>query len=137
MSYRAKIDLMKAREEMDHLYSELRKPFITAFMDGRNEHGTHLLIFPPSNVFCADSEAILESFRSDFEKIFTEAESMGHGTGHAIAITLRWIGEEYGCHFWEYEGISPALTAAFFGDAATQEYALTHDVHNAVQRAAR
>ena len=115
-------------KELTLLRAELRKPFVTAFMDGRNEHGTHLLIMPPSNVGGAqDSDDVLQSLKEDFERIFADAEILGHKQWHAIAITLRFIQDDHS--HYEYEAVSPVLTAAFFGEPVTQAVAMSEANH--------
>lgn len=115
-------------KELALLRTELRKPFVTAFMDGRNEHGTHLLIMPPSNVGGAqDSDDVLQALRENFERIFADAENLGHKQWHAIAITLRYIQDEHS--YYEYEAVSPVLTAAFFGEPAVQAVAMSEVSH--------
>ena len=102
---------------------ELRTPFIGLFMDGRNEHGTHLLVVPPDNLGLNDSatEHFCTSQDEEAEEIFSAAEALGHKEGHAIITVWRSENDGDGHCWWEFVRISPALTKAFFGSPEEQE----------------
>jgi len=107
------------------LVEQLRKPFISAFMDGRNEHGTHLLAMGPQSIFYDACKLMGDWTNEENEAIFARAEALGHKQGHSIAILLREVRNPDSCNvYYEVEDPCPILTAAFFGTAAEQEKAI-------------
>ena len=106
------------------LYAALKMPFQAFHMDGRNDHGTHLIPLPASNL-CYDEIALAMDPMSDVsEQIFSDAERGGYTEGQAI-ITI-WSqqdgGNESPVYYWEYEGVSDLLTAAFYGTPDEQRW---------------
>ncbi|MGE0652046.1 MAG: hypothetical protein AB7P12_09880 [Alphaproteobacteria bacterium] len=120
-----------AEATIARLTAEVRQPFRGFYMDGRNEHGTHLLWLPLSSgggtavldETDGDSGGISDGPNGTAERLFAEAEHAGHGVGHAIVITLRLVEHECG-DYYECGSYSPELTAAFYGTAENQNAAL-------------
>lgn len=108
------------------LLQRLRQAFTSHFMDGRNEHGTHLLSMGGSSVpsTCEEEiEATLHPLDGTAEEIFAAAEAMGHKVGHCICVVWHWVsdGDHCGGGYYEFSAIDPALTAAFHGTPEEQE----------------
>lgn len=109
----------------DAIKTQARKPFLSLFMDGRNEHGTHLLpVLPDSIGDTGDIISDLVDMAADgfTEKIFSEAESLGHVTGHCIVTIWSYQKDEVG--YFEYESVCPVLTELFFGTPEEQSASL-------------
>lgn len=103
-------------------YSEIkdaiRKPWISLFMDGRNEHGTHLLPVPPDGL-CFDEKAtenLLYSENEDVESVFKEAEDLGFTVGCCIVVTCN-IGQD---EYYELSKVDTVLTQLIFGSKDEQ-----------------
>ena len=115
------------------LRDALRSQFLSVFIDGRNEHGSHVLQMPGDRIFDADAMrdllALLEDQEEGYaEKIITEAEALGHGVGHVVC--TMWSGyydTEFGFE-WDYGGISSELTAAMYGSPDEQQAELSEFV---------
>ena len=112
---------MTPEQELEALKLALQMPYVSLFMDGRNEHGTHLLetgggtsVFDPG-AFIRDA---LHSRDEMAEEIFAAAEKLGHAAGHNIVVRVRWPQHEEDC--WEFLGIDELLTAVMHGTAAEQ-----------------
>lgn len=76
--------------EYDRVKKSIRKPWLSLYMDGRNEHGTHLLPCVPDGVgVCLDGVSnMLHCQEPDVERIFARAESLGFADGHVIVATV-------------------------------------------------
>jgi hypothetical protein len=106
-----------ARKYKD-LRESLRLPFMSFFMDGRNEHGTHLLPLPGCRI--SDEETIADQLdpRGDLaEAIFAEAEALGHEAGHVITTIWRWDRSD---EYYDFVRVDPILTEAFYGTPEEQ-----------------
>lgn len=97
----------------------MSKPGFLAFLDGRNQYGTHVLASYPQTM--PAEEAIAENAGEPevFEKIMVEAEKLGFGVGDFVwTVWHRFMGQYDGegrCEFppyWEYCGIDLELTKA-------------------------
>ncbi len=133
----------------DLLRDALRKgDYLSVFLDGRNEHGTHVLTIPGNAV--GDGLLEIETILADqgggiAEQIFKEAEALGHVAGEFAVTVWHWNGPQierdfpcgegfdestgitYGARtyesapgYWEYDRVCPILTEAMFGTAAEQ-----------------
>lgn len=92
---------------------ELRRPWMTVYLDGRNEHGSHVLPMPGDNMADPPDENRL---REDAEQIISEAEAAGHVIGDCVVTTWHWVTydgpDDAG---WEYQSYHADLTAIFCG----------------------
>jgi hypothetical protein len=116
---------------MEDLQDALRKPWIGVFMDGRNEHGTHLLVMSQRNAsdeMEREVKSMLEDMGDGYaEGLFAKAESMGYAEGNAIVLELHVETAE---GYTEIVGISEVLTRAFYGSPDEQGRELTEDPAN-------
>lgn len=116
---------MTPEEELAALKAALKTPYVSLFMDGRNDHGTHLLDMPGGtsapqvDMFIRDA---LDS-RSDMaEEIFAAAEKLGHAAGHSVVVRIRVPADDEDC--WEFIAIDELLTAAMHGTPTEQASAM-------------
>lgn len=107
-------------------------PGLMVFLDGRNEHGTHVLPSLPVNL---PLDAIATLIDSDTaETIFTAAEALGLKAGDHAWTEWAWNAPEYGEYgqiasagWWEFKIVrrapAPSQTAVDPDDAQLAEYA--------------
>ena len=98
--------------------TDARSTWAGLFMDGRNEHGTHVLALPQSTL---GQPLLEEDLEPDAERIFQEAEAIGFKTGHAIVCIFRFVREEYNHGYYEFDRVSAALTNLMFGTPEEQD----------------
>jgi hypothetical protein len=116
------------RQQVRELKEAVAKPFLTVFLDGRNEYGSHALPMPPENLGATHAE--VEKCLADqgdglSEKIISDAEALGFEIGHSVTTSWRFVDSgEFTGGYMEYEGISPPLTELFCGTAKEQREAL-------------
>ena len=106
------------------LHEELQQPFAAVFLDGRNEHGSHVLPMPGDNLGCLHKQAIdlLSDQSVEYaERIISEAEGLGHRIGHCVITTWRICSDGPGEPWVELAGVSQTLTALFFGSPQKQD----------------
>jgi len=120
--------IREARQQgMLHVQEDARKPFLTVFLDGRNEHGSHVLPMPGDSIgsvqHCLDIQSLLEDQSEGLaEKIISEAKVLGFEIGHCVVTIWRhtndsdWPGNDY----FEYVCVSESLTVLFCGSATEQ-----------------
>lgn len=100
-----------------------RQPFFSFWIDGRNEHGTHLLSLPGSSIddpeHCKDILSQVDEQEEGLaERIVCDAEAMGFEVNQAIVTIWK---HEYdgggpdGCDYFVYERVSWPLTVLLFG----------------------
>ncbi len=98
----------------DYIREALRSAWFTVYLDGRNEHGSHVLPMPGNNIAdVAQVELILAEYA---EQIISEAEAAGHVIHDCVVTTWRWNrgwGEEPG--YWEYGSYHADLTIIMCG----------------------
>ena len=103
---------------MNDLKDHARKNFVSLFMDGRNEAGTHLLemshngIAPMALRRLIDTELRPDDGTAEF--IFSEAEAVGYKDSDCIVTLWEYMPEDDSS--WEYVGISDVLTDLFWGN---------------------
>ncbi|MGC4393758.1 hypothetical protein [Agrobacterium sp. M50-1] len=93
----------------------LRKPFCVLFLDGRNEHGSHVIQSFPRSVDIPDAD--LDS--DDAEAIIRHAESLGFGEGDHVWAEFSWNPPQIGdfglvelAGYWEFTGVNVEPTMA-------------------------
>lgn len=82
----------------------------TVYLDGRNEHGTHVLPALPTSIDHKDIEAALSD---SAEEIMSAAEKLGFKVGDTIWVNFRWVrGDESDGYYsyYEYEAIDEHLS---------------------------
>lgn len=104
----------------DYTKQQLRRPWMVVFLDGRNEHGSHVLPMPGSTMDNPPGESLLHC---DAERIISEAEAAGHAIGDCVVTTWQWV--DYGDHpsaaGWEYGSYHADLTAIMCGTPYEQQ----------------
>lgn len=98
----------------DHLKTELRRHWCVLFLDGRNEHGSHVLPMPGSRMF--DTAGMERMLPEIAEQIISEAEALGHSIGDCVVTTWAWKPtNEDGPGFWAYGSVHADLTEIMCG----------------------
>lgn len=111
----------------DHMKQELRSPWMVVFLDGRNEHGSHVLPMPGNTI--ADVEQVEALLPETAEQILSEAEAAGHAVGDCVVTSWRWVrGWDGEPGYWEYSSYHADLTAVMCGTPDEQRRASA--VHN-------
>jgi hypothetical protein len=118
--------LAEAERQRDAAVEALKKPFCVLFLDGRNEHGSHVLpAFPCS----FDLEYVRDLNESQSEAILVAAESAGFVVGEDyVWAEFTWIApqiDEYGrvefAGYWEFDRINAEMTQSLRARAIVQE----------------
>lgn len=107
----------------EHIRQELRRPWAVVFLDGRNEHGSHVLPMQGANLPWDEVEPMLPE---NAERILAEAEAAGHSVGADCVVTMwRWVRDidEVVGGWWEYDGYHADLTAILCGTPYEQRNA--------------
>ena len=114
----AKSDLLTVTRERDQareaLAEDLRGSWAVVFLDGRNEHGSHVLPMPQCVLAQAEKfEAVLPDYA---EQILCEAEAAGHRIGDCVVTMWNWVTYDHpGDSGWEYQSLHADLTAILCG----------------------
>ena len=114
------------------LQEELQRPFAAVFLDGRNEHGSHVLPMPGDNLGHLYEQAVdlLNDQSIGYaERIVSEAETLGHGIGHCVITAWRVCSDGEVGPWLELVGVSTTLTALFFGGPQRQDEELALAQH--------
>jgi hypothetical protein len=112
------------RRGIERAVQALEQPYYTVFIDGRNEHGSHVLPCPGDAVTDhQDIESQLEDQSEGLaEKIISEAEALGHTVGHCVVTIWRHTGGDLDDPgYWEYLRVDQFLTELLCGTAEQQE----------------
>ncbi len=105
----------------------LTKPGVILFLDGRNEHGTHVLPMPMQT---ADITTNGDDLHEDAEAITQAAEAAGYPVGSGVWCEFRKVKGQYDdlgqCEMepgWEFVGINLTMTEMFgwHADAALKQ----------------
>ncbi len=117
---------LNAADELAALKQALKTPYISLYLDGRNDHGTHVLD-GAGGCSIQRGDLILEELdpRGEVaERIFKEAVASGHGAGHMVVARWRFVpGEGDGFSdtgYFEFECIDDLLTSVLHGSAEQQ-----------------
>ena len=108
-------DNTRLREALEKL---IKGSGCLVFLDGRNEHGTHILPALFGAVDWIEVEKIEQAEDSGFtENVFKEAESLGFRTGDWVWLDWRHDCGQYNgegrCEiapYWEYVGVNPEVS---------------------------
>lgn len=108
---------------LQEMQRDARQPFFSFWIDGRNEHGTHLLSIPGSSIddpqHCKDILSQVDDQDEGLaERIVRDAEAMGFETGHGIVTIWKHEydgGGPEGYDYFTYERVSWPMTALLFG----------------------
>ena len=109
---------------ISQIKESIRKPYLSVFLDGRNEHGSHVLTIPGASI--DDTGDIIDQLADQdgglAEEIISDAETLGHQVGHFIVTAWRYQHDEH--VYFEYEGVDPVLTELMHGTPTEQSAAL-------------
>lgn len=98
------------------LQNIIRSAWTAVYLDGRNEHGTHVLRLPQGTIDQSDHHYDPDEYA---ERIMAAAENVGHSAGHCVVVTWHYIDSEPS--YWDIESeYQPELTELLFGTPADQ-----------------
>lgn len=124
----AEAALAASRERERVMREALSKPGVLLFLDGRNEHGSHVLPMPMQT---ADITSNGDELDEDAEAIISAAEAAGYPIGSAVWCEFRAVKGQYDgvgrCEFppgWEFVGINVMMTKLFGWHADDAEAAI-------------
>ena len=108
-----------------NLLDDARSLFVSLFMDGRNEHGTHLLEMNTHSIPGHALEALcsidLDPLGDLAEHIFRSAERIGFSDGSTVVALFHFEkGDFENDGYFEFVRISEPLTKLFWGDPSEQ-----------------
>ena len=111
-------------EEREQIQAALRQPFLSVYLDGRNEHGSHVLPLAANSIGDGDilkemEEALDDQAIGYAERVIDEAERLNYKIGDAVVTTWKRTGphvEDY----WELASVDALLSALFFGAPSEQ-----------------
>lgn len=108
-------------EKVARMGAALRGDWHGVFLDGRNEHGSHVLNLPQCSITLEqDSEGYF--LREDAEAILLDAESKGFRSGdHAVVVTFDRCTDDGRFSHYEVAEVCPVLTALFYGTPEEQD----------------
>lgn len=89
------------------------------FLDGRNEHGSHVLMLPQRSIELAQ-DANGDFLKDEAETILREAEANGFKVGDAVVATFEQCLDEGFFSHYEFVGVSTELTALLYGTPVEQ-----------------
>jgi hypothetical protein len=109
----------------EELKRDARSTFVSLFMDGRNEHGTHLLEMNAHNIPAYMLDAFCEEYLApkgeNAERIFRAAERIGFATSSTVTAVFEYtLADDENDGYFEFVKISEPLTVLFWGGAADQ-----------------
>jgi len=94
------------------------QPFCVLFLDGRNEHGAHVLPSYPRSFETTDT-----NIEDEAETIISQAESLGFAVGSHVWAEFDWTdpqidneGRTEFSGYWEFKQINPDMTRAITKD---------------------
>lgn len=98
----------------------LKQPFCVVFLDGRNEHGSHVL---PS--FPRSFDVVEDDIDEQAEAILLAAEAEGFAIEEHVWAEFDWVAPQIGdegrvelAGYWEFRGINKPMSAALRARAA-------------------
>lgn len=90
----------------------LDRPFCVLFLDGRNEHGSHVLASYPRSFDTAET-----NIEDEAETILAEAEALGFSIGDHVWAEFDWIAPQIDNEgrteltgYWEFKRIDPNMS---------------------------
>ena len=89
-------------------------------LDGRNEHGSHVLMLPQRSIEL-DQDSNGDFLKDETETILCDAEALGFKVGNAVVATFTLCLDEGFFSHYEYAGVSADLTAMLYGGPGEQE----------------
>jgi len=110
------------RLQADAMREALRSHWHGVFLDGRNEHGSHVLMLPQRSIDL-EQDSNGDFLKAHAETILREAESAGFEIGDAVVATFDLCLDEGFFSHHEFVGISTDLTALLYGTSDEQSAA--------------
>lgn len=109
---KAEVDNERLRKINDGVDQALKTPFCVLFLDGRNEHGSHVLSGYPRSFDVND-----EDLSGQAEAILSEGEKLGFSEGSLVWANFSWVPPQIGDEgrveldgYWDFSGINPGLS---------------------------
>lgn len=106
--------LSEKEQEVERLRKALTKPFCVLFLDGRNEHGSHVLSSYPRSF---EPEPDQTNIEDEAETIISQAESLGFSVGEHVWAEFDWTppqidneGRTEFTGYWEFKRINTEMT---------------------------
>lgn len=99
---------------------KLRGHWHGVFLDGRNEHGSHVLMLPQRSIEL-EQDSNGDFLKQIAETILCDAEEKGFKVGNAVVANFDLCLDEGFFSHYEFAGVSAELTAMFYGTAAEQQ----------------
>jgi hypothetical protein len=100
--------------------AELRGDWHGVFLDGRNEHGAHVLMLPQRSIDL-EQDSSGDFLKDDAETILREAEAKGFKVGDAVVVTFDLCLDDGFFSHYEFVDVSLTLTALFYGSPEEQD----------------
>jgi len=108
-------------ERMARLEEALRGDWHGVFLDGRNEHGSHVLNLPQRSI---ELEQNSKGYYlpDEAEAILLDAEAKGFRAGdHGVVLVFDRCTDEGWFSHYKFKEVSPELTALLYGTPAEQD----------------
>lgn len=106
--------LVSVIEQREAARKALTVDFCVLYLDGRNEHGTHVIPSYPRSF-----EPVDDDISEQAEAIFVAAENEGFQTGDHVWTEFYWVSPQIGDEgrvelsgYWEFDKINVAMTRA-------------------------
>ncbi|GAA4108531.1 hypothetical protein ACFFTN_01145 [Aminobacter aganoensis] len=103
----------------EEMVETFRRPGMMVFLDGRNEHGSHVIPSLPTNMEIDGCEGDMPEFA---EEIISAAEALGFAVGDCVWTEWLWnkpqIGDEGRVEldgYWEFVRVNPVVSRALAG----------------------
>ena len=97
----------------------LRGNWHGVFLDGRNEHGSHVLMLPERSIEL-EQGSNGDFLKQDAERIIAEAERLGFEVGHAVVVTFTEQNDDDLGGYYEFSTVSLAMTELMYGSTDEQ-----------------
>lgn len=104
---------------MDEIRTSLRGNWHGVVLDGRNEHGSHVLMLPQRSIELEQNEAG-DFLKDDAETIISDAEKLGFAVTDCVVAKFTSCWDDGWFSHYEYEGICSELTELLYGSPTEQ-----------------
>lgn len=99
---------------LERAAERLRGNWHGVFLDGRNEHGPHVLMLPQRSIEL-EQDSNGDFLKSQAETILSAAEAMGFEVGDAVVATFDLCLDDGFFSHYEFIEVSAELTAVLYG----------------------
>ena len=114
----AKAALLAEARKAEALEQALKTPFCVLFLDGRNEHGTHVLPSFPTSI-----DVVEDDLAEQAEAILEAAENAGFQIGQHVWAEFAWIAPQIGDEgrveldgYWDFRWINEPMSTLLQGE---------------------